>query len=76
MGLSRIWDLRGYVADGLALLTGRTRAHSYRYTELFLSQVARANGSDRLTDALASWTMYLWHAPEEGTEQPQALTYY
>ncbi len=33
VGLSRTWDLRGYTADGLALLTGRTRAYGYRYTE-------------------------------------------
>ena len=26
VGLHRTWDLRGYTADGLALLTGRTRA--------------------------------------------------
>jgi transposase len=31
------WDLRGYTADGLALLTGRKRAYGYRYTEAFLS---------------------------------------
>ncbi len=76
VGLSRTWDLRGYTADGLALLSGRMRAYGYRYTELFLSQVARANGADRLTDALASWATRLWHAPAEGTEQPQTLTCY
>lgn len=54
VGLQRTWDLRGYTADGLALLTGRTRAYGYRYTEAFMSQVARTNGADRLTDALAS----------------------
>lgn len=74
VGLQRMWDLRGYAADGLALLTGRTRAYGYRYTELFLSQVARADGAERFTDALASWTTHLWHAPTEGTEQPQTLT--
>ena len=36
VGLSRTWDLRGYTADGLALLTGRTQAYGYRYTEAFL----------------------------------------
>ena len=76
VGLRRTWDLRGYTADGLALLTGRTRAYGYRYTEAFVSQVARADGADRLTDALASWTTHLWHTPPEGTELPQTSTYY
>ena len=51
VGLHRTWDLRGYTADGLALLTGRKRAYGYRYTEAFLSQVAHAGGAERLTDA-------------------------
>jgi hypothetical protein len=82
VGLSRTWDLRGYAADGLALLTGRTRAYGYRYTELFLSQVARADGAERFTNTLASWTTCLWHAPAAGTgeagaaKHPHALTCY
>ena len=82
VGLPRTWDLRGYAADGLALLTGRTRAYGYRYTEMFLSQVARADGAERFTDALASWTTHLWHTPVEGTgemgeaDHPHALTCY
>jgi len=76
VGLYRSWDLRGYMADGLALLTGRKRAYGYRYTEAFLSQVAHAGGADRLTDALAQWTMHLWHASEEASEQPITLTCY
>jgi hypothetical protein len=81
VGLSRTWDLRGYTADGLALLSGRMRAYGYRYTETFLSQVARADGAERFTDALASWTTHLWHltgATEETerAEQPHALTCY
>jgi hypothetical protein len=76
VGLHRTWDLRGYTADGLALLTGRQRAYGYRYTEAFLSQVARADGAERLTDALACWTTHLWHASEEETEPPQSLTCY
>ena len=36
VGLPRAWDLRGYTADSLALLTGRKRAYGYRYTEAFL----------------------------------------
>jgi hypothetical protein len=76
VGLHRTWDLRGYTADGLALLTSRTRAYSYRYTEAFLSQVACPDGAERLTDALAYWTTHLWHSPAEGTEHPHALTCY
>ena len=79
VGLQRTWDLRGYTADGLALLTGRTRAYGYRYTEAFLSQVADTDGAGRFTDALASWTTHLWHAPGEntgGAEHPHALTCY
>ena len=81
VGLSRTWDLRGYTADGLALLSGRMRAYGYRYTETFLSQVARADGAERFTDALASWTTHLWHPTRateatERAEQPHALTCY
>ena len=78
VGLSRTWDLRGYTADGLALLTGRMRAYGYRYTEAFLSQLARADGAERFTDALASWTTHLWHSTEDtgGAEHPSALTGY
>ena len=82
VGLQRTWDLRGYTADGLALLTGRKRAYGYRYTETFLSQVARADGAEHFTDALASWTTHLWHTPAEGmgemgeADHPYALTCY
>ena len=76
VGLQRTWDLRGYTADGLALLTGRTHAYGYRYTEAFLSQVARADGAERLTDALACWTTRLWQARTEGADHPHALTCY
>jgi hypothetical protein len=65
VGLSRRWDLRGYTADGLAQLTGRTQAFGYRYTEAFLSQLASADGAERFTDALACWTTHLWHASAE-----------
>jgi hypothetical protein len=77
-GLSRTWDLRGYTADGLALLTGRTHAYGYRYTEAFLSQVARADGAERFTNALARWTTHLWHPMGETGESdhPYALTCY
>ncbi len=71
--MQRAWDLRGYTADGLALLTGRTRAYGYRYTEAFLSQVADADGAERFTDALASWTTLLWHVSGENTEGAERL---
>jgi hypothetical protein len=76
VGLHRTWDRLRYMADGLALLTGRKRAYGYRYTEAFLSQVAHFDGADRLTDALARWTTRLWHAPEEASEPPKSLTCY
>jgi hypothetical protein len=37
VGLHRTWELRGYMADGLALLTGCRQAYGYRYTEAFLA---------------------------------------
>ncbi len=76
VGLQRTWDLRGYTAEGLALLTGRTRAYGYRYTEAFLSQVAHAGGAERLTDALARCTTQLWHPGDEMPEQLRSLTCY
>jgi len=79
VGLHRTYDLRGYTANGLALLTGRTRAYGYRYTETFLSQVARADGAERFTDLLAGWATHLWHPVEAEAEHShhlQALTCY
>ncbi len=74
VGLHRTWDLRGYTAAGLALLSGRRSAYGYRYTEAFLSQVAHFGGAECLTDALARWTTQVWHAPDETPEQPRSLT--
>ncbi len=76
VGVPRTWDLRGYTADGLALLTGRKRAYGYRYTEAFLSQVAHADGAEHLTDALARWTTQLWHTSEETPGMSRTLTCY
>jgi hypothetical protein len=61
-------NLRGYTGDGLALLTGRTHAYGYRYTEAFLSQVASADGAERFTNTLGSWATYLWHPIETAAE--------
>lgn len=63
VGLRRIWDLRGYTGDALALLSGRKQAYGYFHTERLLSQMARANQAETLTDALAGWTAQLWHPP-------------
>jgi len=76
VGLQRTWDLRGYTTTGLALLTGRKQAYGYRYTEAFLSQVAYADGAERLTDALARWTTQLWQPTEEQGERFTSLTCY
>ena len=76
VGLERTWDLRSYTADGLALLTGRKRAYGYYYTEAFLSQLAKASGAERWTDALAHWTTELWHSSEEPSASKTALTCY
>jgi cell division septum initiation protein DivIVA len=73
VGLRRTWDLRGYTGEGLALLTARKSAYGYRYTEDFLTQVAQADGAERLTDALATWTKQLWHPTSQlhdGSEPP------
>jgi len=63
VGLRRTWDLRGYAGDGLALLTGRRRAYSYRHTERFLAALACGENAETLTDALAAWTTALWRPP-------------
>ncbi len=76
VGLQRTWDLRGYTADGLALLTGRTHAYGYRYTEAFLSQVAHAGGAEPLTDMLGHWTTQLWHPPDDNASAKSTLTCY
>jgi hypothetical protein len=36
-GLARTWDLRSYTGTMLAVLTGRERAYSQRYTERYLA---------------------------------------
>jgi hypothetical protein len=75
VGLRRIWDLRGYTGDALALLSGRKQAYGYFHTERLLSQMAQANQAETLTDALAAWTAQLWHPP---VQEPlgQSATFY
>src|SRR5712692_6132595 len=59
-GLHRTHDLRSYTGNALGVVTGRHRAYGYCHTERFLSQLAKANGSEALTTALGSWTAHLW----------------
>lgn len=69
-GLRRTYDLRGYTGGTLGVLTGRNRAYGYCHTERFLSQLAKANGSEALTTALGSWTAHLWQPCHESQEPP------
>ncbi len=75
VGLRRPWDLRGYIGEALALLTGRRQAYGYFQSERFLSQVARAGGDETLTDALAQWTARLWLEQAKATDQPPSALY-
>lgn len=69
-GLARTWDLRGYTGTMLAMLTGRERAYSQRYTERFLACLAHAGTADRLTEEVAKWTWKLWQTEPPSSDQP------
>ncbi len=69
-GLARTWDLRSYTGTMLAVVTGRERAYSQRYTERFLARLAHAGAAERLTEVMAKWTWTLWHAEQTGSDQP------
>ena len=71
-GLARTWDLRGYTGAMLAVLTGRERAYSQRYTERFLACLAHAGAADRLTKVVAKWTWQLWQTEHPSSDQPEA----
>jgi hypothetical protein len=71
----RTWDLRSYTGDTLALLTGRSRAYGYFYTERFLADVARSHGAEAFTSALAGWTTRLWQ-PEASIETDIPTLFY
>lgn len=73
--VQRTWDLRSYTGDALGLLTGRKRAYGYFYTERFLAEVARSNGAEVLTAALAKWTTRLWQPETLAGVDKQALFY-
>ncbi len=75
VGVHRPWELRGYTADMLALLTGRQRAYGYTHTERFLSQVVQANGAEYLTQVLATWTASLWHPTEQSSSGEPSIFY-
>ena len=70
VGLRRTWDLRGYIGQALALLTGRHRAYGYRHTERFLAELASVGTDALLTEALARWTASLWEPGSQGRENP------
>ncbi len=71
-GLARTWDLRSYTGTMLALLTGRERAYSQRYTERFLARLAHAGVAERLTEVVAKWTWKLWQTEQSSSDQPNA----
>lgn len=71
-GLTRTWDLRGYTGTMLAVLTGRERAYSQRYTERFLACLAHTGVAERLTQVVAKWTWELWQREQSSADQPDA----
>jgi len=71
-GLARTWDLRCYTGTMLAMLTGRERAYSQRYTERFLACLADAEVAERLTEVVAKWTWELWHREQPSADQSDA----
>jgi hypothetical protein len=75
-GLHRTHDLRSYTGNVLAVVTGRSRAYGYCHTERFLSQLAKANGSEALTSALGSWTAHLWEAGSQDAGEEAAPCFY
>ncbi len=75
VGLCRFWDLRSYTGQELALLTGRAHPYSYRHTERFLLKLAKLDGDQTLTEALARWTTSLWHT-KDATRSASSPHYY
>lgn len=56
----------------LAVLTGRERAYSQRYTERFLACLAHTGVAERLTQVVAKWTWELWQREQSSADQPDA----
>ena len=75
VGLSRPWGLRGYTGDALGRLPGRSRAYGYFHTERFLAELARSNGAEAFTGALARWTTRLWQSEVSAGMNVSALFY-
>jgi hypothetical protein len=71
-GLARTWDLRSYTGTMLAVVTGRERAYSQRYTERFLACLAHTGAAERLTEVMAKWTWSLWQTEQSSPDQPTA----
>jgi hypothetical protein len=71
-GLARTWDLRSYTGTMLAVVTGRERAYSHRYTERFLARLAHVGAAERLTEVTAKWTWSLWQAEQPVPDQASA----
>jgi hypothetical protein len=69
-GLARTRDLRSYTGTMLAVLTGRERAYSQRYTERFLARLAHAGAAEPLTEVVAQWTWSLWSGEQLSSDQP------
>lgn len=69
-GLARTWDLRSSTGTMLAVLTGRERTYSQRYTERFLARLAHARAAECLTEVMARWTWSLWQSEHPSAEQP------
>lgn len=57
--------MRSYTGTLLALVTGRERAYSQRYTERFLARLAHAGAAKRLTEVMAKWTWQLWQSSQQ-----------
>ncbi len=51
----------------VAILSGRERAYSQRYTERFLARLAHAGEAEHLTEVIARWPWSLWQA---GSDEP------
>jgi hypothetical protein len=68
-GLARTWDLRSYTGTMLAVVTGRERAYSQRYTERFLAGLAHGGAAECLTEVVAKWTWLLWQEERTCSEQ-------
>jgi hypothetical protein len=75
-GLRRTHDLCSYTGNVLAVVTGRHRAYGYCHTERFLSQLAKANGSEAFTTALGTWTAHLWEAESQDTLEEAVPCFY